>query len=78
MDFNVPDILDVKDRDLNVLGKLAEARTTKFWSLFDSVPASIFKFDGPTLPADRYGWALSSLLLSKDRPFHISILPDID
>jgi hypothetical protein len=69
MNFNVQDILDVKDPDPNVPAKLAEARMTKFWSLFDRVPAAIFKFDGPTLPAEGYGWAPSSLLLSEDRPF---------
>ncbi|KAL9615725.1 MAG: hypothetical protein Q9160_009308 [Pyrenula sp. 1 TL-2023] len=69
MGFNVQKILDVKDPDPKKPVKLAEARMTKFWSMFDRVPAVLLKFDGPTLPVDGYGWAPSSLLLSKDRPF---------
>ncbi|KAL3425709.1 het domain protein [Phlyctema vagabunda] len=68
MGFDVQDILDVKDPDPNMPTKLAEARMIKFWSMFDRVPAAMFKFDGSTLPADGYGWACSSLLLSEDRP----------
>ena len=69
MDFDIMDIINVKDPDPNMPAKLAEARMTKFWSLFDRVPAAIYKFDGPTLLGDGYGWALSSMLLSKDPPF---------
>lgn len=72
MSFNVQDMLDVKDPDPSVPAKLAEARMTKFWSFFDRVPAAMFKYDGLTLPVDGYGWAPSSLLLSKDRPFEAS------
>ncbi|KAI4265408.1 MAG: hypothetical protein L6R38_009446 [Xanthoria sp. 2 TBL-2021] len=70
MGFNVQDILDVEDPNPDTPSKLAEARMTKFWSLFDRVPAAIVKFDGPTLTADAYEWAPSSLLLSEDRPLN--------